>query len=202
MTSKNYLILHMSHVSMLVSLLMKKLCTSMHYLNTTDVSEYKYFGKAAFFHDLGKVLVPKHILIKPGRLTKGEFYILQRHTLYAKELFNMIKDNKITGIPVNLISLAYDAALYHHEWWNGKGYPYGASHEDIPVIARVTSVCDAYDAITSDRIYRKAHTHDYACQELKANSGTQFDPALVKVFLDNEKKFLPFCKWVDRPKVH
>ncbi len=182
----------------LVNLLMKKLCTSSYCLITTDVSEYKYFGKAAFFHDLGKVLVPKQLLIKTGRLTKEEIYILQKHTLYAKGLIDMIKENEITGIPDYLIPLAFDAAVYHHEWWNGQGYTYGVSHEDIPMIVRVTSVCDAYDAMTSDRIYRKARTHDYACQELKTNAGTQFERALVNLFLDNEKEFLSLCTWKNK----
>ncbi|HBR08981.1 MAG TPA: phosphohydrolase, partial [Clostridiales bacterium] len=72
---------------------------------------------------------------------------------------------------------------YHHEWWNGTGYPYGISYDAIPLIARITTVCDAYDAMTSSRIYRESHSHDHARQELKQYAGIQFDPELVRVFL-------------------
>ena len=85
-------------------------------------------------------------------------------------------------------------AIYHHEWWNGNGYPFGIDGKKIPLIARITSTCDAYDAMTSQRTYRHAPSHDYACQELSENAKTQFDPFLVSIFLNHEAEFLKLSK--------
>ena len=95
--------------------------------------------------------------------------------------------------PVLLFAVLCQEVFYQavrHEWWNGNGYPYGIKCERIPLIARITSVCDVYDAITGDRSYRRARSHEYACSEIEANAGTQFDPVLAKLFLDNEFQFL------------
>ncbi len=189
-------ILHMSHVSILVSRLTKMLIEDVLYIESAYIPEYKYFGRAAFYHDIGKALIPQKLLEKPGKLSNEEYLIIQKHTLYAKEVFSMISSNMISGMPVRLIPLALDSAVYHHEWWNGKGYPFGIAHENIPLIARITSICDAYDAITSNRAYRKARAHCDACRELDANAGTQFDPLLAKVFLDNEQEIKSLCKWL------
>ena len=181
---------HLAHVSQYVGILVKKVCESGVYPGLTDKNEQKYYGSAAFYHDIGKSLVPQEILSKPGRLTDEEMHMLQRHTLYAEELFSRIYDGSVTGMPKHLVDLAHACAVYHHEWWNGEGYPYGLSHEQIPLIARITSVCDVYDAITSDRVYRKALSHDYACREIEAGAGTQFEAVLTRVFLDNAGAFV------------
>jgi len=152
--------------------------------------------EAAAYHDIGKAEVPKSIITKPGKLTEEETLIMHQHPVFAQKILERINDSPVSGIPEYLIRLTIDSAIYHHEWWNGKGYPFGIGFEDIPLIARVTSICDAYDAITSDRIYRKAHTRHYACNELEKNAGTQFDPALVRVFLDNEAKFSVLIKMI------
>ncbi|MGE4485246.1 MAG: HD-GYP domain-containing protein [Oscillospiraceae bacterium] len=180
---------HMAHVGILAGILSEELCSCGLCSEKADKDENKYFCKAIFYHDIGKVSVPCEILSKPGGLTDEELHIIQRHTLFADKLFIQIRDGLISGMPVHLIPLAHDSAVYHHEWWNGNGYPYGISHENIPLIARVTSICDAYDAITNDRIYRKAHSHNYACCEIEKNAGIQFDPSLVKIFLDHEDEF-------------
>jgi len=156
--------------------------------------EYKYYGEAAAYHDIGKAEVPKSIITKPGKLTEEETLIMRQHPVFARRMLHRINESSGSGIPKHLAQLTANSAVYHHEWWNGKGYPYGIGSEDIPLIARVTSICDAYDAITSDRIYRKAHTRHYACDELEKNAGTQFDPALTSVFLDNEAELTVFIK--------
>ena len=155
---------------------------------------YKYFGEAAAYHDIGKAWVPQHLLTKPGKLTEEEAAIIYKHPVYARKIFDRIYDGTISGIPKHLRGLALESAVYHHEWWNGKGYPHGTEGEDIPLIARVTSICDVYDAITSDRTYSRARSHYHACRELEANAGIQFDPALVRIFLEYSKEFLELVK--------
>lgn len=180
---------HMCRVGRLVGIMAAKLCVRSFCPRDSTREGYKYFGEAAFYHDIGKVWVPQKLLTKPGKLTAEEVIVMHKHPVFARELFDLINDGCISGIPKHLIKPAFDSAVYHHEWWNGKGYPYGIGSENIPLIARITSLCDAYDAITSKRAYRNARTHYYACREMEANAGTQFDPALVQVFLDNEAEF-------------
>lgn len=178
---------HMSNVGMLVELLAKYIAK--YKVHSADIDAYKYYGGAALYHDIGKVCVPNEILTKPGRLTSEEYKLIQEHPLFAQKIFEKIRYGRISGVPAHLIQFACDAAVYHHEWWNGKGYPFGISYDKIPLIARVTSVCDAYDAMTGNRTYRKAHSHVFACEELEKNSGTQFDPDIVIAFLNNESEF-------------
>lgn len=179
---------HMIRVGRIVSVLAQKDRFFDTNICDLDETELLYYGEAAFYHDIGKAYIPIGILAKSGMFTKLEFEVMKKHTVCSQVIFSDIRRGSIAGVPEHLIGLAHDAAVFHHEWWNGKGYPFGISHEDIPLVARITSICDAYDAITNDRIYRAARSHLVACRELKACSGTQFDPAVIKIFLDNEKE--------------
>lgn len=146
----------------------------------------QYFSRAAYYHDIGKVCVLPYILNKLGALTAEERYIVRCHTIYAQDILAFYRESGKGGIPSSLLPLTEHSAVYHHEWWNGKGYPYGLSGQNIPYVARVTSICDAYDAMVSNRPYHHAFTHEYACEEVKKGAGTQFDPSLVKIFLKHE----------------
>ncbi|MBN7771743.1 HD-GYP domain-containing protein [Clostridium aminobutyricum] len=189
---------HMIHVGAFVSVMTQKICDYSIYSEISEAKGCQQFGNAAFYHDIGKAYIPQEILLKSNRLTPEEFRMVQKHPVFAKELFLLINRGEVSGMPAHLLPLAHDSAVYHHEWWNGNGYPYGICRKDIPLIARITAICDAYDAITNDRVYRRAHTHCYACRELEINAGTQFDPTLIKVFLDNESAFLALAKNDDR----
>ena len=180
---------HSSYVGIFVRLLTAKISGCGLYRELAQAKEYRYFGDAAFYHDIGKAWVPQEILSKPGALTGEETRMVRKHTLFAEMLFKQIDGGSVSGMPKHLIRLAHDSAVYHHEWWNGQGYPYGLSQEEIPLVARVTSICDVYDAIMSDRPYRRAHSYEYACREIEANAGTQFDPAIAQIFLDSEAIF-------------
>lgn len=125
-------------------------------------------------HDIGKVMIPDGILNKPGKLTDEEWQIMRLHPQKGYEI--------LSNSP-NLSSIA-DAALYHHERWDGKGYPRGFKGEDIPLLARVISIVDAYDVMTHKRVYKTAMAVDDALEELKRCSGTQFDPRLVSYFTE------------------
>jgi HD-GYP domain-containing protein (c-di-GMP phosphodiesterase class II) len=181
---------HSFNVKRYVDVLTAILRRSSPYSELIRKEKYKSFGRAAFYHDIGKAWVSTEILIKPGKLTDEELFEIRKHPQYSEQLFKLILRGSISGLPTYLIRPAHDAAVYHHEWWNGKGYPYGLRQEHIPLIARITSICDVYDAITSDRPYRKACWHDYACSEIKEGAGTQFDPGLAEIFLDHEDEVL------------
>lgn len=128
----------------------------------------------AQFHDIGKVGVPDSILFKRGSLTKSEYSIMQRHCEIG---------HRIALSAPELVLIA-DWILKHHEWWNGKGYPLGLEGEDIPLECRILAIADAYDAMTSNRPYRQAMTHEEAIAELKKYAGIQFDSSLVDIFIE------------------
>jgi response regulator RpfG family c-di-GMP phosphodiesterase len=134
----------------------------------------------ALLHDVGKIGVPDSILLKPGKLSDEDWTIMRQHTLIGHKMISRIK----------FLKGAADVVLYHHERWDGTGYPYGISGEDIPLPARIFSVIDAYDAITSERVYKRAVPINDAKKEIERCAGTQFDPKVVEVFLQVTKEEL------------
>ena len=127
---------------------------------------------AGLFHDIGKTKVNHKILYKVDPLTEKEFALIKTHTLMGFQI--------LSGY--DLQDEILSASLYHHEQYGGFGYPYGIAGENIPVIARLASICDVFDALTMDRPYRKAYTYQDAIEIMK-NSPSQFDPQLLPAFL-------------------
>ncbi len=132
----------------------------------------------AQFHDIGKVGIPDRILLKPGPLSPEEMIEMQRHC----EIGHRIAQSSPDLLPVA------DWVLKHQEWWNGQGYPLGLAGEKIPVECRILAIADAYDAMTNDRPYRKAMSHETAIAEICRCSGIQFDPHLVRLFIQSWEK--------------
>lgn len=130
---------------------------------------------AAALHDIGKVGVPNHILLKTGNLMPSELEIMRSHTTVGGEIFAKTK--------FPLLQLARQIALYHHERWDGLGYPRNLKGEQIPLAARIVAVSDAFDALTQGRPYKKAVSFQQARNEIRAQSGSQFDPQIVAEFL-------------------
>jgi diguanylate cyclase (GGDEF)-like protein len=145
-------------------------------------SEIERIRVASMLHDLGKLAIPDEILTKPGELDDPEWRIVSEHP-------------KIGQVILEQAGALRDAAtivLHHHEWYDGRGYPYGLAGEEIPVGARIVAIADAYEAMVAGRPYRDAITHDAALRELRRHSGMQFDPELVQRFVELFAAGMPF----------
>lgn len=129
--------------------------------------------QGALLHDIGKLGIPDAILLKPGSLTRQEKKVMQQHVSYG---YNILA-------PITNMGQTLDIILYHHERWDGKGYPHGLTREQIPLMARLFAVVDVFDALTSDRPYRTAWSTSQAFEYLEQQSERQFDPSVVKLFL-------------------
>jgi putative nucleotidyltransferase with HDIG domain len=132
--------------------------------------------RGALLHDIGKMAIPDGILLKPGPLTDDERNLMKRHPMYAFDMLNRIQ----------FLRPAIDIPHYHHEKWDGTGYPVGLKGEEIPFAARIFPVVDVWDALTSDRPYRKGMPRDEVKLRIKADAGTHFDPRVVEAFLQME----------------
>lgn len=129
--------------------------------------------RGALLHDIGKMGIPDSVLLKPGKLTPEERHIMEQHTIYAYQMLE----------PIAFLRPCLDVPLYHHEKWDGTGYPYRLRGEQIPLSARIFAVVDVWDALRSDRPYREAWSEERVTQYILENSGTHFDPRVVQAFL-------------------
>jgi len=135
----------------------------------------KLLRHASALHDIGKIGVPDGILLKPGRLTEEEFAIMRRHVVHGAEL--------LKGSDAPVLQLAETVARTHHEKWDGTGYPFGLSGDDIPLPGRIAAVCDVFDALTHERPYKRAWTDEEARAELERGRGAHFDTRVVDAML-------------------
>ncbi len=141
-------------------------------------------------HDVGKVGIPDHILLKPGRLDPAEWEIMKTHTLIGEEVLKAAAPKPLSeGASPRTLALAIEIAGGHHERWDGQGYPRGLSGESIPKSARLMTVADIYDALTSARPYKKTWSHAKAVDEITHLSGTKLDPMVVAAFLEEQDRF-------------
>jgi putative two-component system response regulator len=136
---------------------------------------------AAPMHDIGKIGVPDHILLKSGKFTPEEFEIMKKHTVMGAGI--------LAGSNIPLMNLASDVALNHHERWDSSGYPNGLAKEDIPECARIVAIVDVYDALLTDRVYRKAFSEAEAFPMMIAAAGHHFDPKIFECMCDIHEEF-------------
>lgn len=142
---------------------------------------------ASPLHDIGKVGIPDHILLKPGKLDPAEWEIMKTHAVIGGLTLRAVNEQH----PGNfLIRMGIDIAEAHHEKWDGSGYPHGLCGESIPIAARILALGDVYDALTSKRCYKKAFSHEDARQIIVEGSGHHFDPEVVDTFLNIESEFI------------
>jgi putative two-component system response regulator len=155
---------HGRNVNVLTSLIAQKI--------ELPASELKNLEYAASIHDIGKVTMNEFIVNKAGRLTEAEYIMIKQHPMLGYKLVE----------PLGLPKLITDVVLSHHENYDGSGYPYGLSGEDIPLAARIIRITDTYDALTSDRSYRPSLTHKKALDIMGKDTGS-FDPELLDIFM-------------------
>lgn len=147
--------------------------------------------KSAPLHDIGKVGIPDAILLKPGKLTAEEFDIMKRHPMLGAEALRVSEKELGSN---SFLRFAREISLSHHKKWDGSGYPYGLKENDIPVSGRLMAVADVYDALISERIYKKAFTHDAAKEILIEGKGAHFDPAVIDAFEAIEDEFIRIAR--------
>lgn len=187
---------HIKRTSFYVNLLACALRNEGLYTELLTDSYIELLTKAAPMHDIGKIIVPDHILQKPGRLTAEEFEAIKEHAAsggrIVREVLGSIEET-------DYIEIASDMAAYHHEKWNGSGYAEGLSQDEIPLSARIMAIADVFDALVSKRCYKSAMPVEEAFEEIERSAGTHFDPRLVTVFLSLKDEILGYLSDFTEP---
>ena len=181
---------HLSRICAMSRYLAERLVGRVGYHEVTP-SFVNTLERAAALHDVGKVGIPDSILLKPGKLTDEEFDVMRTHTTIGGELLEGLIDD--FG-EYKMITMGAAVAREHHERWDGKGYPNRIAGKGISLEARIVSICDVYDALTSKRVYKDAWSHDETVKMLRDGAGSQFDPDLVKVFLSRPRDLVEIRK--------
>ena len=152
---------------------------------TDENIEWLY--KLAPLHDIGKVGIPDHILLKPGKLTEEEFEIMKTHPVLGGEALTAAESSLPT--PSRFLHIGREIATGHHEKWDGSGYPQGLKGDAIPICARLMAIADVYDALICERVYKKAFTHEAALEIIQKGRGSHFDPDVADAFLAIQDEF-------------
>jgi two-component system, cell cycle response regulator len=177
---------HLERVTKYAGILAEELQKQNLYRSRINDTFLQFLHQAVPLHDIGKVAVPDHILLKPGKLTTAEFAVMKRHTQFgARTIRSIIERAPGDGF----LRMAEEIAQGHHEWYDGSGYPQGLKGDAIPLAARIVTLADVYDALTSKRSYRAAVSPERASEIIRGASGSQFDPAIVEAFVRREAEF-------------
>ena len=176
---------HIKRTTAYVKLLAEELRKRGYYTEVLTKDYIRNLCQSAPMHDIGKIAVPDVILQKPGRLTEEEFTVIKKHAedggRIIEETFGNLGNEEYTR-------MAYQVARYHHEKWNGKGYPEGLKEREIPLCARIMAVADVFDAVSEKRCYRDAMSLEQCFAIIREGSGRDFDPMVAEVFLDSKEK--------------
>ena len=157
------------------------------YADIVDADYVRTIYLTSPLHDIGKVGIPDHVLLKPGKLTREEFEIMKQHTLIG---FHTL-DAAVREQPqAAYLRFARDIAVSHHEKFDGSGYPHGLKGEEIPLCGRIVAVADVYDALTTARVYKEAFSHEKAREIIREGSGSHFDPDIVDAFFRHEQEII------------
>ena len=177
---------HLSHVRTYCRLLAEKLSKHTKYKDFIDRDFIEIIALASPLHDVGKVGIRDAILLKPGKLLPEEFEEMKKHTSIGANTLMEVYQN----YPNNyFIKVGIEIAMSHHEKWDGSGYPSGIAGDEIPLSARIIALADVYDALRMERPYKKAYTHEKACEIIMEGRGKHFEPLIVDIFLEFEQEF-------------
>lgn len=172
---------HIKRTRLYVKLLLKKMQGDKHYNDVMSQDYVEYVSEAAPLHDVGKIAIPDEILQKPGRFTDEEYEIMKTHSAVGGDIILNTFSNMFSE---EAKKITYEVARFHHEKYNGKGYPDGLVGEQIPLHARIMAIADVFDAVSQNRCYRGAMPLDECFSIIEKGKGTDFDPLLVELFLE------------------
>ena len=177
---------HLRRTQGYIDVLARRLCKHPRFAGQLDEHTIQLLTKSALLHDIGKVGIPDHILLKPGRLSEEEWAIMKTH---AKLGSDAIEHAERGGEPVEFLALAKEIAHWHHEKWDGSGYPDGLAGDAIPLSARLMAIADVFDALVSRRVYKAHMPIQETRGVIAAGRGTHFDPDMADAFLDGFDEF-------------
>ena len=177
---------HLERVQAYCRLLGETMAQTPRYGSVIDRGFIENIVRSSPLHDIGKVGIPDHILLKPGRLTADEFKIMKRHSTIGGDTIRALVEK---GRRQMFLQMGMEIAYHHHERFDGSGYPQGLAGEAIPLSARILALADVYDALTSRRVYKQAVAHEKAASIIRGDSGSHFDPDVVEAFFRREKEF-------------
>lgn len=177
---------HLERIREYSRVLTRELAGLQHYASYLKPQYVDDITLSSILHDIGKVGIPDAILLKPGRLSAMEFEIIKKHCQYGGDALKAV-EARISG--ESFLTLGREIAYFHHEKWDGTGYPNGLKNSRIPLSARIVAVCDVYDALTSKRIYKESYSHDTAVEIIQSERGRHFDPRVTDTFLEISNEF-------------
>jgi putative two-component system response regulator len=187
---------HIQRIQLYVQALARQLRQTPSYANVWPDDKLEDLVQASALHDIGNSLVPDRILLKPGALTPDEVDSVRSHVVDGRDIIAQIQ--RSAGGPAGLLERAREITHCHHERWDGQGYPQGLAGDAIPASALVVAIADAYDALTSHRVYRAGVAHDKAMQLLFQERGGQFAPDMVDALIEIQHVFAEIAqRWAD-----
>ena len=188
---------HIRRTQAYVEILARTLAKTNEYMVLREGDMIDVLIKAAPLHDIGKVGIPDHILNKPGALDPDEWRIMKTHTVIGSDAIEHSLEGEQNHAPLAFLHVAMDIAHSHHEKWDGSGYPVGLMGAQIPLAARLMAVADVFDALISERVYKRAFSHDEAASIIREGRGAHFEPSIVDAF---DAQFDEFCTIARRYK--
>jgi putative two-component system response regulator len=161
--------------------------------------EKELFLQSTLFYDLGKISVKGDILLKPGKLAEDEYNEMKKHTVMGVKIIDDIKAGMVkNSAEASVCDYAKDVAGFHHEKWDGTGYPYGLKGYNIPLAGRIMAIADVYDALIEHKSYKKTYSHEEAVGIIAQGKGIHFDPILVDLFITVADQFRSISKQIKR----
>jgi putative two-component system response regulator len=181
---------HVKRTSGMTRILIDFLYTHPEFGRNIAMDEHDVIVKAVPLHDIGKIAIPDNVLLKPGKLTNEEFDIMKTHSSIGSDIIMNMLDEE----DAMYRTTCYDICRFHHERWDGNGYPDKIAGDAIPLPARILAVVDVYDALVSPRVYKLPFSHEKAVEIITGGSGTQFDPQIIEAFMQVHTRFDAFSR--------